>query len=53
MAKTPIVEGWRFLPHSYAVVHQWQLLALKRRGDVDTNERRWDFYKGFAGAGFV
>jgi glycosyltransferase involved in cell wall biosynthesis len=33
--KTLIVEGWRFLPHSYAVVNQWQLLALKRRGDVE------------------
>ena len=29
--KTLIVEGWRFLPHSYAVVNQWQLLALCRR----------------------
>jgi hypothetical protein len=35
VAKTLIVEGWRFLPHSYAVVNQWQLLALKRRGDVE------------------
>jgi glycosyltransferase involved in cell wall biosynthesis len=35
MAKTLIVEGWRFLPHSYAVVNQWQLLALKRRGDIE------------------
>ena len=35
MAKTLIIEGWRFLPHSYAVVNQWQLLALKRRGDVE------------------
>ena len=26
-----IVEGWRFLPHSYAIVNQWQLLALLRR----------------------
>ncbi len=26
-----IVEGWRFLPHSYAIVNQWQLLALQRR----------------------
>lgn len=26
-----IVEGWRFVPHSYAVVNQWQLLALSRR----------------------
>ena len=33
--RTLIVEGWRFPPHSYAVVNQWQLLALKRRGDVE------------------
>jgi glycosyltransferase involved in cell wall biosynthesis len=31
---TLIVEGWRFLAHSYAVVNQWQLLALLRRSDV-------------------
>jgi glycosyltransferase involved in cell wall biosynthesis len=29
-----IVEGWRFLPHSYAMVNQWQLLAFSRRGDI-------------------
>jgi glycosyltransferase involved in cell wall biosynthesis len=29
--KRLIVEGWRFLPHSYAIVNQWQLLALLRR----------------------
>ena len=29
--KSLIVEGWRFLPHSYAIVNQWQLLALQRR----------------------
>ena len=28
--KSLIVEGWRFLPHSYAVVNQWQLLSLLR-----------------------
>ena len=28
------MEGWRFLPHSYAIVNQWQLLALSRRDDV-------------------
>src|SRR5438045_8123810 len=31
MSKRLIVEGWRFLPHSYAIVNQWQLLALLRR----------------------
>jgi glycosyltransferase involved in cell wall biosynthesis len=34
VAKTLIVEGWRFLSHSYAIVNQWQLLALARRTDV-------------------
>jgi hypothetical protein len=30
-----IVEGWRFIPHSYAIVNQWQLLALSRRSDLE------------------
>ena len=30
-----IVEGWRFVPHSYALVNQWQLLSLSHRSDVD------------------
>ena len=34
MTKTLIVEGWRFIAHSYAVVNQWQLLALSRRKDI-------------------
>jgi len=29
-----IIEGWRFIPHSYAIVNQWQLLELSRRPDV-------------------
>lgn len=33
-AKSLIVEGWRFLPHSYAVVHQWQLLSLSRLPNI-------------------
>ncbi len=32
--KSLIVEGWRFLPHSYAVVNQWQLLSLSRLGST-------------------
>ena len=32
--KTLIVEGWRFLPHSYAIVNQWHLLALLRRPSI-------------------
>ena len=33
--KSLIVEGWRFVPHSYAIVNQWQLLALSRRPDLE------------------
>ena len=32
--KRLIVEGWRFIPHSYAIVNQWQLLALLHRNIV-------------------
>lgn len=42
--KSLIVEGWRFLPHSYAVVNQWQLLALSRRGDVAVKVRDIPFH---------
>ncbi len=40
-----LVEGWRFLPHSYAIVNQWQLLALAQRGDVGLKVRDtfWPF----------
>jgi glycosyltransferase involved in cell wall biosynthesis len=34
-----VVEGWRFIPHSYAVVNQWQLLALSRRDDINLRVR--------------
>ncbi len=34
-----LVEGWRFLPHSYAMVNQWQLLALQRHSDVELRVR--------------
>jgi glycosyltransferase involved in cell wall biosynthesis len=29
-----IVEGWRFVPHSYSVVNQWQLLAFLKRPEM-------------------
>jgi glycosyltransferase involved in cell wall biosynthesis len=29
--RTLLVEGWRFLPHSFALVNQYQLLALRDR----------------------
>ena len=50
--KRLIVEGWRFLPHSYAIVNQWQLLALLRRNivlkvvDVPFYRRSWQAQAG-------
>jgi glycosyltransferase involved in cell wall biosynthesis len=42
--KNLIVEGWRFLPHSYAIVNQWQLLSLSRRTDVAVKVSDAPFY---------
>lgn len=44
MRKSLIVEGWRFLPHSYAIVNQWQLLALLRR-DISLKVIDAPFYR--------
>jgi glycosyltransferase involved in cell wall biosynthesis len=42
--KRLIVEGWRFLPHSYAIVNQWQLLALRRK-NIDVKVIDAPFYR--------
>lgn len=42
-----LIEGWRFVPHSYALVNQWQCLEMLRRGrrlamhDVPFLGQRW------------
>jgi hypothetical protein len=38
------VEGWRFLPHSYAMVNQFQLLELRRHADVELYHRDMPYY---------
>lgn len=42
--KTVIVEGWRFLAHSYAVVNQFQCLELARRPDLKVYHRDVPYY---------
>ena len=42
--KELVVEGWRFICHSYAVVNQWQLLALLRRNEVALRIRDVPFF---------
>lgn len=37
-------EGWRFLPHSYAIVNQWQCLEMLKRPDVEVYFRDLPFY---------
>ena len=32
--KNILIEGWRFIPHSYSVVNQFQCLELLKRADV-------------------
>jgi glycosyltransferase involved in cell wall biosynthesis len=43
--KTVIVEGWRFLAHSYAVVNQFQLLEMLRRPDLKVYHRDVPYYQ--------
>lgn len=33
-ASTLLVEGWRFIPHSYAIINEFQCLELLRRPEV-------------------
>jgi len=51
------VEGWREINHSYALVNQFQLLSLVRRGDVSVSHVDAPFHfsnwnKNQNGAGF-
>ena len=39
-----LIEGWRFLPHSYALVAQAHALCLLERDDVELRFRELPFY---------
>lgn len=46
MGRIPIlIEGWRFLPHSYGVLNQWQILELLKRAEVELYMRDAPFAK--------
>ena len=56
MGRSLIVEGWRFVAHSYAMVNQWQLLAFLRRPDIAIKvidaplfRSRWQAQEGLFG----
>ena len=40
-----LIEGWRFLPHSYSIVNQWQCLELLRRPNVELMHRDVPVFK--------
>jgi len=42
--KDLVVEGWRFVPHSYAVVNQFQLLALDQMPGLRLYHRDLPFF---------
>jgi glycosyltransferase involved in cell wall biosynthesis len=44
MSKKLLVEGWRGINHSYAMVNQFQLLALKKT-DIELQHHDLPFYK--------
>ncbi len=39
-----VVEGWRFVPHSYAMVNQQQLLEFRRRGAIALYHRDLPYF---------
>lgn len=39
-----LIEGWRFIHHSYALVAQEHCLCLLRRGDIDLRFRDYPYY---------
>jgi glycosyltransferase involved in cell wall biosynthesis len=44
MQKRLLIEGWRFIPHSYALIAQAHSLCLVKRGDIDLRFRDLPYY---------
>jgi len=40
-----IVEGWRFVPHSFAIANQFQLLEFLRRSDLEVYHREMPYFQ--------
>ena len=48
--RTLVVEGWRFIPHSYAIVNQYLCLELLKRPDIRLFHRDVPFVAEVRGA---
>ena len=44
MRRRLLIEGWRFIHHSYALVAQAHCLCLLRRGDIELRFRDYPYY---------
>src|SRR5215510_10401421 len=42
--KSLCVEGWRFIPHSFALINQWQLLAFLNKKTITLGVRDAPYY---------
>jgi len=45
--RTLLIEGWRFIPHSYAVVNQFQCLEMLRRPEVRLLHRDMPYHRDY------
>ena len=43
--RTLMIEGWRFIPHSYAVVNQFQCLQILQRPEIRLVHRDMPYFK--------
>ncbi len=43
--KNILIEGWRFIPHSYSVVNQFQCLELLKRSEIQIYHKDIDYYQ--------
>lgn len=45
MTHQMVVEGWRFLPHSYSIINQFQCLEILKRREIDLFHQDLPYYK--------
>jgi glycosyltransferase involved in cell wall biosynthesis len=42
-----LIQGWRFLPHSYSIINQFQCLELLKRSDVNIFHEDLPFFQNY------
>jgi glycosyltransferase involved in cell wall biosynthesis len=44
MAKKILIEGWRFIPHSYSCINMWQCLELLKRKGIEIYHQEMPYF---------